>query len=194
MKSTFEFQAELHVLDVLGGERGQADFDAGQVDVAAAAELAFGENFAFHLVAVLGEDFHLDRAVVNQHHVADADVVDEIFVIHVHGMLLQVAFAAHGEREFLAGLQIQRHADVAGADGRALRVHHDAGELCARGGGGADVRDDAAHPVVRRVRHVEPENVDARVNQLADHFGRIRGRAERGNDFCPAHEFLVAWN
>ena len=128
MKSTSKFEAELHVLDVLGGERGQADLDAGQIDVAAAAELAFGEDFAFDLVAVLGEHLHLDRAVVNQHHVADADVVDEILVIHVHGMLLQIAFAADGEGEFLAGLQIQRHADVAGADGRALRVHHDADE------------------------------------------------------------------
>ncbi len=91
-------------------ECGQTDFDAGQIDVAAAAKFAFGQNFAFDFVAVFGEDFHLDRAVVNEHDVADADVVDEIFVVHVHGMLFQIAFAADGEGEFLAGLQIQRHA------------------------------------------------------------------------------------
>ena len=173
-----EFEAELHVLDVLGRERGQADLDAGQVDVAAAAERAGGEHFALDLVAGLGEHLHLNRAVVNQHHVADADVVDKILVVHVHGMFLQVVFAADGEGEFLAGLQIQRHADVAGADGRALRVHHDADELPARCGFGADVRDHAAHPVMRRVRHVQAENIDARVHQLADHLGGIGGRAK----------------
>ena len=99
-----EFEAELHVGDVLGGERGQADFDAGQIDVAAAAEFAFGEDFALDLVAGLGEHFHLDGAVVNEHHVADVDVVDEILVVHVHGAFLLAAFAADGEGEFLAGL------------------------------------------------------------------------------------------
>ena len=120
------FEAEPDVLDVLGGERGQADFDAGQIDVAAAAEFAFGEHFALDLVAGLGEHLHFDGAVVNEHHVADVDVVDEIGVVHVHGALLLAAFAADGEGEFLAGLQIERHADVAGADGRPLGVHHDA--------------------------------------------------------------------
>ena len=105
-----EFQAEFHVLDVLGGERGQADFDAGQIDVAAAAEFALGEDLAFHLVAVLGEHFHFDRAVVDEHDVADADVVDEIVVVHIHGMFLLAVFAADGEGEFLSGLEVQRDA------------------------------------------------------------------------------------
>ncbi len=182
-----EFEAKLDVLDVLGGERRQADFDAGQVDVAPAAELAFGEDFAFHLVAFLGEHFHLDRAVVNQHHVTNADVVDEIFVVHVHGMLFQVAFTAHGKGEFLAGLQVERHAQVAGADGRALRVHHDAGVAGALGGFVADGLEHAAHPVMGRVRHVQAEDVHARVHELADHLGGIRGRTKGGNDFRSAH-------
>jgi hypothetical protein len=33
------------------------------------------------------------------------------------------------------------------------------------------------------VGHVQAEDVDAGVNQLADHLGGIRGRAEGGNDF-----------
>ena len=52
-------------------------------------------------------------------------------------------------------------------------------KLCALGGFGADVGDHAAHPVVRRVGHVEPEDVHARVDQLADHLGGIGGGAER---------------
>ena len=54
------------------------------------------------------------------------------------------------------------------------------------GGFGADGGEHAAHPVVRRVGHVEAEDVDARVHELADHFGGVRGRAEGGNDFRAA--------
>jgi hypothetical protein len=43
---------------------------------------------------------------------------------------------------------------------------------------------------VRRVRHIEAENVDARVHELANHLGGIGGGAECGNDFCPANGSL----
>jgi hypothetical protein len=39
---------------------------------------------------------------------------------------------------------------------------------------------------MRRVRHVEAENVDARVHQFPDHFGGVRGRAKGGYDFGAA--------
>jgi hypothetical protein len=40
---------------------------------------------------------------------------------------------------------------------------------------------------MRRVRHVETEDIDPGVNEFADHFRRIGGRAERGNDFGSAN-------
>src|ERR1051326_7184795 len=178
-----QFQAQCDVGDVLGGEGGQADFDAGQVDVAAAAELAFGQDLALDLVAVLGEDFHLERAVVNEHNVADADVVDEILVVHVHGAFLLAAFAAHGERELLSGPHFQGQRPLAGADGRALGVHQNADKSLAGLGGGTDVTHDASDPIVLRVRHVEPEDVDAGVYEPAEHFRRVGGGAEGGDDF-----------
>ena len=181
-----EFEAELHVLDVLGGEGGQADLDARQIDMPAAAQGALGQYLAFDLVAVLGEHLHLDRAVVNQDHVSDIDVIDKIGVIHVHGMFLLTLLAADRERELLAGLEIHGHADIAGADGGALGIHEDAGMALAFGGLGADVRIDAAHPVVRGVGHVQAEDVHTGVHELADHHGGVRGGAEGGNDFGPA--------
>ena len=57
-----------------------------------------------------------------------------------------------------------------------------------RGGGGADVLDDAPRPVVRRMGHVESKNIEAGVNELAEHFRRIRGGAERGDDFGLSHD------
>ncbi len=139
------------------------------------------------LFPFFGQHLHFNRAVVDQDDVAHADVVDEILVIHVHGMLFEVAFAADREGEFLAGLQIQRHAQVAGADGRSLGVHEDAHVARPFEGLGPDRGMDAAHPVVRGVGHVQAEDVDARVNQLADHFRRIRGGAQGRYDFCAAN-------
>jgi hypothetical protein len=37
------------------------------------------------------------------------------------------------------------------------------------------------------VRHIEAENIHARIHEFADHLRRIRGGAEGGNDFCPAN-------
>jgi hypothetical protein len=110
---------------------GRLTLTPGQIDVATAAERAGGQHFALDLVAGLGQHLHLDGAVVEQHHVADADVVDEVGVVHVHGMLFLAAFAAHGQRELLAGLEIQRHGQVAGADRRPLRIHQNPDVLLA---------------------------------------------------------------
>ena len=129
-----------------------------------------------------------------QHHVAHVDVVDEIRVVHVHGMFFLAAFAADGEGEFLAGLEIQRHAEVAGADGRALRVHHDADMKLTLGGRGADVRTTrrtqscGACDMFRR-KMLTPASISAAIISA-----RIGGRAEGGDDFRFSHATdKVAW-
>ena len=81
-----EFKPELDVGDVLFRHGGEADLDAGQIDVAAAAQFAVGEDLALDLVAGLVEDLHLDGAVVHEHDVADVDVVDELGIIDIHGI------------------------------------------------------------------------------------------------------------
>ena len=177
-----ELESEFDVLDVFGGEGGQADLDARQVDMAAAAEFALGEDLALDFVSGLGEDFHFDGAVVDEHDIADVDVVDKVGVVDINGAFLFAALAADGEGEFLSGLEAEGDAEFAGSDGGALGVEHDADELASGGGGGADVFDDAADPVMGRVGHVQAENIDAGVDEPADHVGRIGGRAERGND------------
>src|SRR5439155_2744894 len=145
--------------EVLGGQSGKTDSDSRQIDMAAASERAFGEDFTLDFVAVFGQELHLNRAVVQQHHVAEVDVPDEILVVHIDGMEFLAVFAADGEREFLARLEVKRGGQVAGPDSRALRVHHDTHGAVAVFGGGADVANHALDPVRRRVRLVEVENV-----------------------------------
>src|ERR1041384_5049195 len=71
----------------------------------AAAESAFGEHFALNLVTLLGEDLHLNRAIVEQHHVVNVDILDEILVVHIHRMQFLAPFAADSEGELLPGLR-----------------------------------------------------------------------------------------
>ncbi len=122
-----DFDAECDVGEVLLGERGEIDFDAGQIDVAAGAEGAGGEDFAADLVVVLDEDLEVNDAVVDEHGVADVDVVDEAVVVHVDGIFFFAAGTADGEFEDVADLEIELGVDVAGADGGALGVEEDAG-------------------------------------------------------------------
>ena len=102
-------QTDFNIPQVLGRERGQADFDTRQIDVTAAAKCAFGEDLAFDFIALLGQDLHLKRAVVEQNDVTDVDVFDEILVVHIHRVLLFAPLPAHGQGESLARLQIERH-------------------------------------------------------------------------------------
>jgi hypothetical protein len=155
--------------------------------VAAAAELAGREDFALDLVAVLGEHLHLNLAVIEQHHVAHADIADEVLVVHLHGVLLLALLAAHGEGELLPWFEVERHFEIAGADGRSLRVHEDADGALAGLGGGTEMLHRRAHPIVRRVRHVKPGDVHASVHELADDFRRTCGGTKRGDNFGASH-------
>lgn len=158
--------------------------------MAAAAEAAGGEDLALDLVGVLGEHLHVDLPVVQKHHVAHADVVDEVGIVHIHRMDFLADLPAHRERELLPWQQFQRHGQVAGADGRTLRVHEDADGHVAFLGGVTQILDHAAGPVVGRVGHVEPRDVHAGVEHFADHLGGTGGRPERGDDFGFAHKAL----
>ncbi|MDB6124928.1 MAG: cation transport ATPase [Pedosphaera sp.] len=165
-----EFKAELDVGDVFFRESGKADFDAGEVDMATAAELAIGKDFAFNLVAVFGEDFHLNGTIVHEHNVAYVDVVDEPGVIDVDGVDFLALGTTDSESEAFAGMEIERGGEFAGADGGALGIHEDADANIAGGGGCPDVLDHAAGPIMGAVGHVETEDVQADVNEAADHF------------------------
>ncbi len=59
-----DFQTHFDVRNVFCSEGGQADFDAGKIDVATAAEFSWGEDFAFDFVGGLGQDLHFDVTVI----------------------------------------------------------------------------------------------------------------------------------
>ncbi len=107
-------------------------------------------------------------------------------------MFLFAFFATDGQSEFLAGFEIQRNAQIAGANGRSLRVHHDADKNISSRGCGTDVFDDATDPIMGRVRHVEAKDIDAGLNKFAEHFRGIRCGSKSGDDFRVAHFYNIA--
>ena len=181
-------QPHRNVRQIFSRQRGQADLHAGQIDMSSAAELSRRQHFTLNLVAKLLQHAHVDRPVVHEHDVALADVVDEILVVHVHRVHLLARLAAHREREFFTRLQIQLARQIARADRRPLSVEQDADKLPLLLRGGADLRHDAADPVMRRVRHVQPRDIHAGGHQLPEHLRRFRGGAEGGDNFCASHK------
>ena len=124
--------------------------------------------------------------------VSDFDVTNEVLVVHVHGPHLLVAGDTDGgggfdgEVEDFAGLEFDRHADIARADLRTLDVHHDRDFATDSLADGADAADDLARPLVGGVGHVQPDDVAAGTNQLLQHLLALTGRPEREDDLGPA--------
>jgi hypothetical protein len=134
------------------------------------AENAFGQDLTPNVVVVLGQDFHVDDAVINEHDVSNRNVIDETLVVDIDRMHILTAFAAHGEVEDIAWFKIELCGQVAGADGRALGVEQDTRDDTEFGGNGADILHHGAHPIVRRVAHVEAEDIGASHDQSAKPF------------------------
>jgi hypothetical protein len=166
---------------VLFGEGGEIEAGAGEIDVAAGAEFAGGFHLADDAVVLPDLDLHQHGAVVDDQGAAFGDVVHQTAVVDGGGKLDRGCGIAFAEFHHVADLEFVGLFQVAGADRRAGEVeqHRDVG--FAFGGGAADPAGHLAGPVVLRVAHVEPEDVGATVDQLADGFLRL-GRGSEGDD------------
>src|SRR5581483_5628503 len=107
------------------GEWRQIHAHARKIDVAARAKCAGREHAALHAIGAFLQHFHPDHAVIDQHDVADIDVVYEPFVIYVHRIFLFALRPAHGELDYVARFQLQIGLYLARANGRTLRVEQD---------------------------------------------------------------------
>jgi hypothetical protein len=173
-----------HIGQIFLGEGGQVDLHPGKVDVTTGAEQARGEDLAADAVVDLAQDLEVDDPVVDKHHVALRNVIDESVVIHADGVELLAVGAPHGELHDVADLEVELGSEVAGADRGALRVHEDADRHGQLGGDGPDGGDDLPHPIVVGVAHVEPEDVHAREDHLPQALGGFGCRTKGGDDLC----------
>src|SRR5262249_28536539 len=140
-------EADERVAPVLLGERRQVHLYARQVDVAPRAELARDEHATADVRLALFQHFEPEEALVDEDNAADGDVGDEVLVVDIDraNFLAALALEAgfHGEVEDLAGLELDRCGEVAGANLWALDVHHDRDLAADARADGADATDDA---------------------------------------------------
>ncbi len=184
------FEADERVAAVLVGKRRQVDLHAGQIDVPARGELAGREHFATDVAVVALQHLEPQQAAIHEDDVADLDVVDQILVVDVDGADFLAALAcpagAHGEIENLARLQLDGRSDVAGANLRALDVHHDRHVAADAAADLAHALDDRAGPIVLGVRHVEADHVGTGADELFKHLFALGGGTERKDDLRAA--------
>ena len=179
-----DFAADGDVGAVLVGEGREVDLDAGQVDVAAAAEGAGLFDLTAEPVDLLFEDAQLDQAIVDQDDPVDRDGSDHLRVIggDDEDVALRLGFRGARDVDYLAGGQLRWFSAGAGADFGAFDVHHDR-ELF------ADLLADFTHPgdggpdpSVVGVGHVQADDIGSGLDdclQIGLGFG---GRPNRERD------------
>ncbi len=179
-----KLDAEIEVLVVLGGERRQTDGHAGEIDVAAGAHLALGEDFTDDAAVADAEHAQLDEAAIDVDEVAGLEVHAQFGVIDIDGVRHARRETGLGaEFDVVARLELPGAFEVAGTDGGAGEVHEDGHILAGALGGLADIGINGARPIVGGVAHVEPDDVGAGADEGLNVFGRLRGRPEGDEDF-----------
>ena len=61
-------------------ERRQIDFDAWQIDVAPGTENTLGQDLTPDAVVILGQHFHVDDAIIDEHDVSNRNIIDKTLV------------------------------------------------------------------------------------------------------------------
>ena len=148
----------------------------------ARTQLAGNEHTAADAGLILGQHLELQESVVDEHGVADVDVLDQVLVIDVDGAnLLGAGAGLDGEVEDFARFQLDRDAEIARANLGPLDVHHDGHFPIHAFADLPNAANDAAGPIVLGVGHVEPDDVGAGAEQLFKH-GLTLGRGTEGED------------
>src|SRR5690606_1773677 len=182
-----ELGAELQVLDVLVREGRDREVGARDVDALVVREPAADEDARGHDAGLHAGHLDGEPAVVEEQHVADLDVGAQALVGHADARRVAGRRVVAGERELLAGLELDGSLrEHAHADLRALEVLEDPDAAAEVLGGLADDVDDVEVVLALAVREVQPEDVDAGLDQPHHDLGRGAGRTQRGDDLRAA--------
>lgn len=178
---------QLDVLTVLLGNRRHTDFHVGKIDVTTGTQFPFSKHFAAHPAVQLLQYAETNDPVVHEDGIAFVDVPDEVRVIDIDGLLFLAVRAFDRELEDIAWFQFQRDRQVARANGRSLRIHHDRAGDAHLFRSGTDALKDVAGPLMRGVAHVQAGHVHARPNHLLQHLGRFDAGANGARDLGVSH-------
>ena len=178
-----QLQAETQVAAVFLGQRAQLQHRFWNVDAFAVGQLATGDHFGDHRVAVLGGDLQAQAAIVEQQAHARLQCFDDFRVGQVDPINVARG-AVKIQAQGLAALQVDLAlGKAANAQLRPLQIHEDTDR-------GIQLLFDFTHPVVTlgvvgvfAVAEVEAEQVDPGLHQLADVVDGFDRGAKGGEDF-----------
>ncbi len=178
---------KLQVFLVFFGKRWNLNRDAGKVDALVLAKHAAVHDGALHLVAVDGIHDQLDQAVGEQDACARLKVLSQRSEDGAHALGGPFGHMRR-DGDALARLQQDRLVvlQLGGTDLGALQVSQDTERT-------PDIDRDLAHHadqvgllLVRAMREVQPDHIQAGMDQLAEDIFRATGWAEGGNDLGAA--------
>ena len=75
--------SKFNIGQVLFRKRRQVDFDPRKIDMASGTENTLREDLTPDAVVILGQDFHVDHAIVNEHDVSNRNIVNETLVVDI---------------------------------------------------------------------------------------------------------------
>lgn len=180
-------QGPAEVFDVLVGEGGDGDGDAGEVEAFVVGDHAAFDDAGVDAGAVDGGDFEGDLAVVDEDAFAGGDVGGESFVGGSAGVA--VAFEGFdGDGELVAAFkEYGAFAEAAEADLRSLKVGEDADASAGFFGGFAYAPVALLVVGVGAVAEVEASYVHSGLDQCLDLVVRVGGGPQGADDFRSAH-------
>ena len=184
--------------EILGGRRRQSETLRRQVDARATVGLATVLQLSDDRVGTDLDDPHRDGTVAELHPTAHDEILDQRRI--GHGDVVDVAGARSGsERDELTG--DEPHASVRerprrGSSGRAGRpARRPVAHVRAQPRGHDASRFEMVDE--RPVAQVEPDHVDAGIDQLAERLGRVARRPDGRHDLRSSGHFclsIVQWN
>ena len=186
-----EAEAEVQVVDVFLGQRRRRQRHAGRVDAFVSAERSPVDDDDLETRRGSSNDLELDPPVVEQQAIARLRRSHELGVGGEDAARL-ARRVTRGDDERLALLQLQRPiaGERAGANLRSAQILHDADVPAGARGNLADVGEGLGMGLVRAVREVEPEHIDAGGHERGEHFAASARRTDGGDDFGVTH-YLV---
>ena len=169
--------ARLHVVHVLGGQRG-----CGQSASLVVRKHAADFDSCRDFVSEHGFHLQLDQAVVKQQHITRGYIARQLLVVETDPLFVP-ELAVRVENEVLAGLERYLAVrELADAYLRALQIGHD-GDLATERPRGVPHKARALLVIGGgAVREVETHDVDARCEHAIEHVLRAAGRAQRRDD------------
>ena len=157
-------QTDEEVGGILFRDGGEVDADSGEIDVAAVAQGAGGQDTAEEGGGILFENLQVDDPVIDEQFLSRGKIPNEIRVVDGNGG--SGSLGIDREDQFVTDGELAGFADGAGPDGRPLGIEEECDFLATIGCKGAKFWGNLTNKVVVGVGHVEAKYFSSCIDKL----------------------------